>query len=101
MRKSRIGLGVLSLVFLLTLCESGRAQAVYGSISGTVTDPSGAVVSGAKVTITSVDRKTADTVTTNDSGNFVKDRLVPGNYDLKVESQGFKATVIPSVVVNL
>ena len=101
MRKSRIGLGVLSLVFLLTLCVSGRAQAVYGSISGTVTDPSGAVVSGAKVTITSVERKTSDTVTANDSGLYVKERLLPGNYEVKVESQGFKASVIPSVVVNI
>jgi len=93
---------VLSLLFLLTgLCESGRAQAVYGSISGTVTDPSGAVVSGAKVTITNVDRKTSDTVTANDSGNYVKERLLPGNYEVKVESQGFKASVIPSVVVSV
>jgi len=102
MRKSRIRLVVLSALFILTgLCESGRAQAVYGSISGTVTDPSGAVVSGAKVTITNVDRKTSDTVTANDSGLFVKERLLPGNYEVKIESQGFKASVIPSVVVNV
>lgn len=102
MRKSRFGPGVLTLVFLLTgLCESGRAQAVYGSISGTVTDASGALVAGAKVTITNVDRKTSDTVTANDSGNYVKERLVPGTYEVKIESQGFKASVIPSVVVNV
>jgi len=70
-------------------------------MSGTVTDPSGAVVSGAKVTITSVERKTSDTVTANDSGLYVKERLLPGNYEVKVESQGFKASVIPSVVVNI
>lgn len=102
MRKFRIGLGVLSLLFLLTgLCENSRAQAVYGSISGTVTDASGALVAGAKVTITNVDRKTSDTVTANDSGNYVKERLVPGTYEVKIESQGFKASVIPSVLVNV
>jgi outer membrane receptor protein involved in Fe transport len=92
----------VSLLFLLTgLCESAGAQAVYGSISGTVTDPNGAVVSGAKVTITSVDRKTSDTVMANDSGLYVKERLLPGIYEVKVEFQGFKASVIPSVVVNV
>ncbi|HXU40166.1 MAG TPA: TonB-dependent receptor [Blastocatellia bacterium] len=102
MRKSRFGPAVLSLLFLLTvLCQSSRAQAVYGSISGTVTDASGALVAGAKVTITNVDRKTSDTVTANDSGNYVKERLVPGTYEVKIESQGFKASVIPSVVVNV
>jgi outer membrane receptor protein involved in Fe transport len=102
MRKFKIGLGLLSLLFLLAgLCESGRAQAVYGSISGTVTDPSGAVVSGAKVTITNVDRKTSDTVTANDSGLYVKERLLPGSYEVKIESQGFKGSVIPGVVVNV
>src|SRR6185369_4809459 len=62
---------------------------------------SGALVAGAKVTITNVERKTSDTVTANDSGNYVKERLVPGTYEVKIESQGFKASVIPSVVVNV
>src|SRR6185503_8661915 len=77
------------------------AQAVYGSISGTVTDPSGAVVSGATVTITSVERKTSDTVTTNDSGFYVKERLLPGNYEVKVEAQGFKQGLVSSVKVDI
>jgi len=93
---------LLSLLFLLTgLCGSSRAQAVYGSISGTVTDPNGAVVGGAKVRITSVDRKTSDTVTANDSGLYVKERLLPGIYEVKIESQGFKASVLSSVLVNV
>ncbi|HEX8183427.1 MAG TPA: carboxypeptidase regulatory-like domain-containing protein, partial [Blastocatellia bacterium] len=78
-----------------------RAQAVYGSISGTVTDPSGAVVPGATVTITSVGRQTSDIVTTNESGLYVKERLIPGNYEVKVEAQGFKQKLISSVVVNV
>src|SRR5215813_14026367 len=93
---------VLSLVVLIAaLCGNSNAQAVYGSISGTVTDPNGAVVSGATVSITSVERKTSDTVTTNDSGLYVKERLLPGNYEVKIESQGFKAKLISSVVVNV
>src|SRR5207244_12545749 len=78
-----------------------RAKAVYGSMSGTVTDPGGAVVPGATVTITGIDRKTTDSVTTNESGLFVKDRLLPGHYEVKIEAQGFKQKLFSSVTVNL
>ena len=43
----------------------------------------------------------SDTVVTNASGNFVKDRLLPGRYDVKAELTGFKAQVVPRVVVNV
>ena len=66
------------------------AQAVYGSIGGVVTDASGAVVPGATVTITSVERKTIDVVTSNESGYYLKERLLPGTYEVKAELQGFK-----------
>ncbi|HXG66108.1 MAG TPA: TonB-dependent receptor, partial [Blastocatellia bacterium] len=101
---NKIKLSVLTVGLLLAataFAASARAQAVYGSISGTVTDPTGAVVSGATVTITSVERKTSDAVTTNDSGIYVKERLLPGTYEVKVEASGFKQAVIPSVVVNV
>jgi outer membrane receptor protein involved in Fe transport len=102
MQRKKIPFALLSLLLLLAgLSVSARAQAVYGSISGTVADPSGAVVSGATVTITSLERKTSDAVTTNESGFYVKERLVPGNYEVKVEAQGFKAKVVASVVVNV
>ncbi len=102
MYKSKIPLLILSLLLTMTaLSVSARAQAVYGSISGTVTDPSGAVVSGATVTITSVERKTSDTVTTNDSGFYVKERLLPGNYEVKIEAQGFKQGLVSSVKVDI
>jgi hypothetical protein len=77
------------------------AQAVYGSISGIITDPTGAVVPGATVTITSVERQTADEVVSNESGIYLKERLLPGTYEVKVELQGFKAAVFPSIRVNV
>jgi Carboxypeptidase regulatory-like domain/TonB dependent receptor len=67
------------------------AQAVYGSILGTVTDPQGAAVAGAKVTVTNQRKGTTDTTTTNDSGNYSATHLVPDIYTVKVEAQGFKA----------
>ena len=54
------------------------AQAVYGSIAGTVVDTSGGSVAGASVTIESLERGTVDTVAANESGYFVKNRLLPG-----------------------
>ena len=77
------------------------AQAVYGSIAGTVTDSTGAALPGATVTVTSVERKTTDSVTANASGNYTKERLLPGNYEVKAELSGFKASVVSSVRVNV
>jgi hypothetical protein len=77
------------------------AQAVYGSISGIITDPTGAVVPGATVTITSVERQTADEVVSNESGIYLKERLLPGTYEVKAELQGFKAAVFPNIRVSV
>ena len=68
---------------------------MYGSISGIVTDTTGGVVPGATVTVTSVERKTSDTVVSNESGYYVKERLLPGTYEVKAELQGFKTAVYP------
>src|SRR5471032_688971 len=57
----------------LALPSAARAQAVYGSIAGTVQDSTGAALPGVSVTITSVERKTTDTVVSNGSGLYTKD----------------------------
>lgn len=102
MYRTRIYSFILGLLLVLTAFDfDAKAQAVYGSISGTVTDSQGAAISGATVTITSVERKTSDTVTSNDSGLYVKERLLPGTYEVKIEMTGFKQGVVPSVVVNV
>jgi hypothetical protein len=58
-------------------------------------------VPGATVTITSSERSTVDTTVTNASGSFVKDRLLPGRYEVKAELAGFKSQVVPKVVVSV
>lgn len=95
---------ILMAIFALSLIcipQQIQAQAVYGSVSGIVSDSSGAVVADATVTITSVERKTVDTVTTNADGFYQKDRLLPGTYTIRVEKQGFKAGVTNDVIVNV
>ena len=94
----------LITIFALSLAfipQQIQAQAVYGSVSGTVTDGSGSVVAGATVTVTSVERKSVDTVITNSDGYYQKDRLLPGSYTVKVEKEGFKAGLTSDVAVNV
>lgn len=92
-------LGILMVIGFSAVTTS--AQAVYGSLSGSVTDSAGAAIPDATVTITSVDRQTVDTVTTNSDGFYVKDRLLPGLYTIKVEKQNFKAGLTEKVTVSL
>ncbi|HYY57032.1 MAG TPA: carboxypeptidase-like regulatory domain-containing protein, partial [Pyrinomonadaceae bacterium] len=101
MLRSKLSLLLLSLLFFSALSGDARAQAVYGSIAGTVTDAQGAVVPDATVTITSVERSTSDTIQTNESGLYVKDRLLPGKYRVTIEKTGFKKGEISEVDVGL
>ncbi len=94
-------LGLLVLALPAMLPASARAQAVYGSIGGTVTDPSGGILPGVTVTIVSLDRQTTDSVVTNESGMFSKERLLPGAYKVTAELGGFKSAVLPRVEVGV
>jgi len=88
------------LVFLL--CTStASGQAVYGSIVGTITDQQGAAVAGAKVVVTSVEKGNSTETTTNESGGFTVLHLIPDNYKVHVEAQGFKAYEVVSVLVQV
>ena len=83
------------------LAPPAAAQAVYGGIRGAVTDTSGGALPGVTVTITSVERQTVDTVVTNESGLYAKERMIPGTYEVKAELASFKTAVVPKVVVNV
>ncbi|MBI3696990.1 MAG: carboxypeptidase regulatory-like domain-containing protein [Acidobacteria bacterium] len=77
----------------LLLGELLCAQAPTGEITGTVTDPTGAVVAGAAITLTNPSTNLQRVVTTNTAGVYSLPALLPGNYSLKVEMQGFTAQV--------
>ena len=97
------GVSAFLLGLLLTIILGVRlnAQAVSGTMLGTVTDPSGALVSGAKVTIKNVDQNTITTTTSNDSGNYIQTQLQPGRYELTVEKAGFNQFVQQNVTVTV
>ena len=75
-------------------------QAVYGSVLGTVTDPSGAAVNGAKVTVTSQTKNTSVTDTTNESGNYSVTHLIPDVYTVRIEGSGFKTIQYKNIQVS-
>jgi hypothetical protein len=87
-----------SLLFLvLAICliaQFASAQTITASITGTVTDPSGAIVPNVKVTATNTGTNQAYNANTNDSGVFNLLFLPVGNYNVATELQGFKRTVL-------
>ena len=87
--------------FLVLQSNTLYAQAVYGSIVGTVVDASGAVVSGARITITDVGRDVATSTATNESGNYSQRALIVGKYRLRVEAPGFKTVIRDNIGVSV
>jgi hypothetical protein len=102
MRSTRLGKYLRVLVFALALFTSGRLLAgVTASISGTVTDPSGAVVAGASVTATNVETGVATSLTTNAQGFYSFQSLPLGNYTISVQQSGFKGYSQTGLILNV
>ena len=86
----------LRTIFAVVVCLiafgsiAAWSQAVNSTVLGTVTDSTGAVVMGAKVTLTEANTNVSHNGQTNESGNFVFPDVPPGNYSVTVEMTGFK-----------
>src|SRR5271165_1968078 len=76
------------------------AQRDLGTITGTVTDPTGLAVPNAKITITEVATNLSYTVTSNAAGEYVRPALKPGTYTVSAEAQGFRRVAQENVVVT-
>ncbi len=101
MESKRCWLGLACLGFLALLASAAYAQLTEGSISGKVTDPSGAIVAGAKVTATNAGTGFTSNESTDNIGYFRVSHLAPGTYQLQVEASGFQTTVVKGVTVNV
>lgn len=99
--KNRICTGFCHLFLLTTLCLTPRifAQAVTGTMVGTVTDSTGAVVAKADVDITLTGQSSNYHTVTNDSGNFTEPDLPSGVYTVTITSAGFKKTVLENITI--
>jgi len=92
----------ISLIYLLGFVLSMRAQVETTSgISGTVTDPSGAVISGASVTLRNQNTGATREGATNASGSYSFPSVLPGTYTVKVELPGFKTALVTDRVVEV
>ena len=100
--QSRVNCVMLTLAVMAVFCAALFAQTTIstGSIQGIVTDPSGAVVPGAKVTITNKATGQVIPATTSSAGVYTSGALTPGDYTVRVEAPGFQ-NVSQSVTVRV
>ncbi|MGH9688280.1 MAG: carboxypeptidase regulatory-like domain-containing protein [Candidatus Acidiferrales bacterium] len=101
--EGRISTWLVTCLAAVLLCVSlAHAQSAgTGAIAGTVTDPSGAAVSGAKVTLTSLATGQARTATTGQNGDYRFSLLPPGDYKIDFSASGFKTASVASLAVTV
>jgi len=95
--------GVFTAAIFAALAFSGRAQdATTGSITGTVTDSTGAIIKGATVVLTNTDRNQIErTLTTNGAGSYTATSLPLGNYTVKASSSGFTTIITNGITLHV
>ena len=100
--KSIIKLSLFAVV-LLGLCSAVRlgAQAVGGTILGTITDPAGAAVPKADISITNTDTGVITTVATSAEGFFSVPNLLPGSYQVVAKAPGFSTAVVSGITLTV
>ena len=95
--RKQISFAVLFLTVILLGGKASFGQAVYGSLYGTITDNTGAIIPNAQITITNVNKGTTTVVQSGGEGFWRADNLIPDTYSIKVESGSFA----PGLVDNL
>ncbi len=98
--KVSIILATLTAFFLLVPSQS-QAQQVTASITGQVTDPSGAPIVGAKITATDIERGVEYPTVTNTEGYYRLPSVAVGSYKMKVESAGFQTSTQSNIVLQM
>jgi hypothetical protein len=89
----RMAMGVAAVAIWILLAVSGSQAQTVASISGGVTDSSGAGVAGATVTVKSVETGSQRVITVDDEGRYDVESLGSGQYEVRVEATGFRPEV--------
>ena len=89
---------LVAAVLCVGVASAWAQSSNSGTMAGTLTDPSNAVVNGATVTLTDTSTKTARSVTSNDAGRYIFVDVAPGVYDLQVTKQGFSTVKTQATV---
>src|ERR1043166_5324202 len=101
MKRTMLRIFFLTSLLLLSLVIAQAQSASTATIIGTVTDPRGAVVPGATVVARNVDTGIERTTQTTNEGLYRFDNLPPGNYDVRVDAQGFSTTEAKAVKLQV
>ena len=97
----RYVVSLFAAALVMLFVSAAQAQEFRGTVTGTVSDPNGAVVAGASVTIKNTETNKANTVTTNDQGSYTVPFLLPGRYTVSATSSGFKTTTMENITVRV
>ena len=92
---------LLSFGLLTLVSNNVYAQGATATLSGVVTDQTGAVIPGVNIAVISIAQGFQRTATTNDEGIFVVPLLPPGNYTVKAEHEGFTLAEFRDVILNV
>jgi hypothetical protein len=101
MRRARFSQQIVSaLILILTLAIAALAQSNKGTIVGTVKDPNGALITGARLTVINTATGETREATSDDSGAYTVPNLEPGKYRVSIDATGFQSVVFEEVTVE-
>jgi hypothetical protein len=101
MTSSKLQTLLFSVCLILATSGSLYSQSTYGTVDGTVVDPSGATMAGAQVTLTNTGTQEKHTQNTGAEGAYQFVNVIPGAYRLDIEKPGFKHFARTNVVVQV
>src|SRR6516165_2854127 len=100
-RTTVAGLNLLFISLIaISAVSQGRAQVAGATLSGTITDPSGAAIVGARVSIKNRATGVLRDAVTDSTGYYSAPNLLPGNYDVAVTAPGFSSTMESDVTLT-
>src|SRR5437763_8801204 len=88
-------------VFCFLIVSAAHAQEDRGTILGRITDPTGAALAGAAITVENIETGVKTASLTNDQGSFLVPSLPAGRYRVAVESPGFKRAENPDITLRI
>lgn len=95
-----VSLAAVPVALMTLIPGTAAAQSIFANLSGTVTDTTGAVVSGAKVTVQNTGTKVVRSLSANSAGYFSATQLPTGTYNVTVEAKGFEKYQATGIVLN-
>jgi hypothetical protein len=91
----------MTVLIAMIVPHAAYSQVLYGTLTGNVTDQTGAVLAGAKVQALNVGTNVAMSATTNERGIYVFSNLLPGVHDVTIEAASFKTIIQKGVTITV